>query len=798
MSFSHLHIHTHYSCNDSIVKIPELFEKASELGLAGLAITDPSVMSGVPEFLSCSRQYPDIKPAVGCEFNLNQPGYEDLPLRVVLLAKNKTGYLNLIKLSSIANEHGEGIHARISHEQLELYHEGLICLSGGLQGEVSLAILVSGIIKARRAATWYRDVFGEDFYLEVSLHKPERRKSGNEFLLWANFDEDYKKERKVIPRLLELGTELGIKMVATNPVLFVNRDDAIAHDAYYCHRTGDLITDKFRWGFSHLEYLRSEDEMRMLFAKYPDAVDNTMDILNKIERYDINRSISLPQFSENPQIELRKAVYEGAQNRYGIVTDSLKERIEYELSTISKIGFDGYFLIIKEMVDWVRNNQHVVGPGRGSAVGSVVNYCLGITDVDPLKYGLLFERFLNPDRIQLPDIDTDFNAAALYSVDKHLTDRYGEKNVAHVICFHTNSGADAFEISAKAYGVQDEEISKFKAEIPTWSTRGLEEELADNRKLQRVYKNGSHTLQEAVNSAKRLEGVISHAGMHACANLLSSLPLTDCIPMMTATMYHDSRKEDERVVPLSQYEVSWVEDAGVLKIDNLGLLILDYIHETESAIKKKYGIEIDLRNIPLDDTATYELYQSGDTENVFQFESDGMRKWLGIIHPESFSQLFAMNAMYRPGPMDFLPDYALRKNGKEPVDYILPETESILAETFGLFLYQEQIMITAQRIAKFCPGASARLIRVIGVRTPDTYQLAESFRERFIEGGVGNGYDQNSLEKLWEEMEQSGPYAFLKSHSVAYTWLSYQTAWLKAHYPDEYSRAIDIVNKDFC
>lgn len=798
MAFSYLHIHTHYSCDDSIVKIPELFEKASELGLAGLAITDRSVMSGVPEFLSCSRRYPRIKPVVGCEYNLDLPGHEDVPLRVVLLAKNRTGYLNLIKLSSIANEHGEGIHARISHELLEQYHEGLICLSDGLEGEVSNAIRVSGIIEARRVATWYKDIFGEDFYLEVSLHKPEPKKSGNEFLFWASFDENYQEEKKVFPRLQKLGTELGIKMVASNPVLFLNRDDAFAHDAFYYHRTGNMITDKFRFGFSHLEYLRSEDEMRKLFVKYPDALDNTMDILNKIERYDINRSISLPQISDNPEIELRNAVYNGAQIRYGNVTEPLKERIEYELSTISRIGFDSYFLIIKEMIDWVRNNQHVVGPGRGSAVGSVVNYCLGITDVDPLKYGLLFERFLNPDRIQLPDIDTDFDAAGLYSVDKHLRDRYGEKNVAHVICFHTNSGADAFEISAKAYDVQDEEISKFKAELPSWSTRGLEEELANNRKLQRVYKNGSHTLQEAVNSAKRLEGVISHAGMHACANLVSSLPLTDCIPMMTATMYHDSSKDDERVVPLSQYEVSWVEDAGVLKIDNLGLLILDYIHETESAIKKKHGIEINLRNIPLDDTATYELFQSGDTGNVFQFESDGMRKWLGIVHPESFSQLIAMNAMYRPGPMDFLPDYALRKNGMEPVDYILPETESILAETYGLFLYQEQIMITAQRIAKFCPGASAKLIRVIGVRTPDSYHLAESYKERFIEGGAGNGYDHKSLEKLWEEMEQSGPYAFNKSHAVAYTWLSYQTAWLKAHYPDEYLQAVDKVNKDIC
>lgn len=808
MSIAHLHIHTHYSCDDSIVKIPELFERASTLGLSGIAIADPSRMCGVPEFLSCSRKYPEIKPIVGCEFNLTnhiphtENDVENMQLfSVVLLAKNLAGYHNLLKLSSIANTEGLSFQPRISHQLLEQYHEGLICLSGGLGGEVSQAIIDSSIVKARKVATWYKGVFGDDFYLEMSLHKRERDLSvsvfDNYMKLYADIDELYVIEKKVAARLFRLGQELGIKLVGTNPVLFLNRDDAVAHDAYYCHRIGQRMSDDDRPRFSHLEYLRSEEEMRKVFAKYPEAVDNTLEILGKIERYEIYRNLTMPTVSDDAKQELRDTVYHGVEERYGTISAPLNERIEFELSTISKIGFDSYFLIIKELTDWARKNNYVVGPGRGSATGSIVNYCLGITDVDPIKFGLLFERFLNPERIQLPDIDIDFNAAGLDKIAAHLADKYGQECVSHVICFYKNRATDAFETSARAYGVQAGKISRIKGLISDWSPRGLEEELVDNRKLQHEYKVSTPRSQEAYQTAQKLEGVISRTGVHACANLVSSSLLTECIPMMSASIRSVSKRRGERVVPLSQYDVCWAEDAGVLKIDTLGLLTLDILREAEALISMKHDIKICLHDIPLDDIATYELYQTGNTDDIFQFESEGMKAWLNRIHPESFSHLVALYSMYRPGPMDFLPDYALRKNGVEPVSYVIPETESILSETYGLILYQEQVMMIAQKIANFTPGQSDKLRKVAGSMKPAAYHLASHFKDLFIAGGVKNGYGYASLEKLWQIIDHNGHNAFLKSHAVAYTWLSYQTAWFKAHYPDEYSQSVAKVNKAF-
>lgn len=805
MSFAHLHVHTHYSVNDSIVKIPELYTKASELGLNGIAITDPSVMSGVPEFLSLASKYPEIKPIVGCEFNLTNHcphsvyDVDNLRLfKVVLLAKDQTGYHNLVKLSSIANVEGFHTQPRISHQLLEEYREGLVCLSGGLEGEVSEVLRECGLSKARTVATWYKELFGSDFYFEASLHKRERRMSVSSFdnyaKLYSEIDEQYVIEKKVIARLSRLGQELGIKLVATNPVLFLNREDAVAHDAFYCYRVGQKLSDDDRPRFSHLEYLRGEEEMRKLFAKYPEAIDNTLEVVDKIETYRIHQQIAMPIVSDNPSQELREAVYSGAEKRYGSISENVRDRIEYELSTISRVGYDSYFLIVKEMIDWTKQGHGIVGPGRGSAPGSIVNYCLGITDIDPLEYGLLFERFMNPERNQLPDIDIDFNADGLDEVSQHLTEKYGKENTSHVICFHPMRASDQVEVSAKAYGVPSGKIAKIK-DIVSWR-EALYDELINNRRLRHEYSISTPRIQETLQTATRLEGVFCQTGMHACANLVSAMPMTDCLPLVSAKMRLNSKGGYKNVL-MSQYDVRWAEDAGALKLDLLGLVTLDIIRETETEIKKKYGIEVDTSIIPLDDAETFKLYQTGDTDGVFQFESEGMQEWLVRIHPDNFAHLVAVNSMYRPGPMDFLPDYASRKTGFERIDYTVPEIGEVLSETYGLFLYQEQIMTIAQKIAGFTPGQSDKLRKVFGRSNSIAIELQDRFEEGFIHGGEENGYENKMLESLWRLMSDMGPYAFLKAHAVVYTRLSYQTAWLKAHFRDVYMDNVAKLYKQF-
>lgn len=805
MSFAHLRIHTHYSVNDSIVKLPELFARASELGLDAIAITDPSVMSGVPEFLSLSLRYPEIKPIIGCEFNLTNPSLRNSHdadkhklFPVVLLAKNLAGYHNLVKLSSIANTGGVHLQPRISYEQLKDYHEGLVCLSGGLDGEVSQTLMEGGRSKARKIASWYKALFGEDYYFEVTLHKRERNMRVSPFdnctKLYSKIDERYSIEKKIIPRLVKLGQELGIKLVATNPVLFLNREDAVAHDAFFCYQNGQRIASDDRPRFSHLEYLRSEDEMRKLFARYQEAIDNTKEVADKVERFRIHEDSAMPTVSDNPSQDLREAVYSGAAIRYGNINDAIRDRIEYELSNISRLRFDSYFLIVKEMIDWTRQARGSVGPGRGSAPGSIVNYCLGITDVDPLEYGLLFERFLNPERNQLPDIDIDFNASGLDEVTLHLCEKYGNDKTSHVICFHPMGASDQVEVSAKAYGIQSGRIAKIK-NIVSWRS-SLSDVLNHDLRLQHEYSISTPRMQEALQTATKLEGVFCRTGMHACANLVSAVPVSDRLPLMSAKMKLTSKIE-EKVVPLSQYDVRWAENAGVLKFDVLGLITLDIIRDVTAEIHKTCGIDVNLGSIPLDDESTFRLYQSGDTDGVFQFESEGMREWLARVHPDNFSHLVALDSMYRPGPMDFLPEYVSRKAGVEGINYIIPETEEILSETFGMILYQEQIMLIAQRIAGFTPGESDKLRKLFGRYNHKSIILYDSFHDRFIEGGGKNGYDYKTLERLWQKLDKPGPYAFLKAHAVAYSRLSYQTAWLKAHYRELYMEIAAKIYKKF-
>lgn len=748
MAYAQLQIKTHYSQFGSIARIPELFERASEIGLNGLAITDFCEMGGVPEFLSVARKYPDIKPIIGCELPVKLRA--EVESLVTLLAKNQVGYYNLVQLSS---QYGTAAFSQnaLAPSAIEKHKEGLICLIPVVEMEDD-------------SAQWYIDTFGDDLYIYLD----------NEL-----FAED----------AIELGKE-GIKTVLAEGVSFVRKEEALAFEVFQSSHIRMTIKDEYDPEELLDNYLKSEEEVRALYPDYPEFIDNTEEVLQKIERYDISSELAFPFVCEHPYEELRALVYIGAKQRYGVISEDLQKRIDFELDTIvSRFDVSSYFLIIKDMIDWARKNGIIVGPGRGSAVGSVVNYCLGITDIDPLKYGLLFERFLNPERIQLPDIDTDFDAKGLESVHKHLVEKYGKDKVSYVSCYHPLSASEAFQMAATVFGISSEEIAKIMEFIP-W--RSLKDELDNNRKLQRVYNASPSRVQNAYQIAMKLEGVFDKAGMHACANLVSARPLSDCLPMVMRPIKNHIGDEEDAI--LSQYDVHWVEDAGVLKIDTLGLLILDYFKETSALIKKRFGIDVNLNEIPLDDEATFEVYQYGDTEDVFQFDSDGMRQWLDRLRPDSFAQLVAMNALYRPGPMDLIPDYIARKNGIEHFS-VIPGTEEILSETYGLIIYQEQVMMIVQNIAGFTPGQAAHLRKYIGSKRHIDKYLP--YEEPFITGGVKNGFDKRTLESLWRQMEDNGCYAFNKSHAVAYTWLSYQTAWLKAHYREEYLDAVAIVERRF-
>lgn len=752
MAFAQLRIITHYSGFGSIIRIPELFERASELGLKGLAITDFNEMGGVPEFLSVAKKYPDIKPVIGCELDVTFN--EQVPSHITLLAKNKIGYHNLVKLSSIACTANSS--PRLTPSIIEAHRDGLICLAPmfAMEGD---------------AANWFLDAFGEDFYLIL-------------------YNELFAEDAIAL-------SEIGIKTVLADDICFVHKEEALAFETFQSYHIGATIKEDCDPDKLPDCYLKSEEEVRALYPEYPEFIDNTIEVLDKIERYSINADLGIPFLSEHSQEELRKLTYEGAKSRYGEITDDLRKRIDFELDTIaSRYDFSSYFLIIKEMIDWVRQNNGIAGPGRGSAVGCVVNYCLGITDIDPLKYGLLFERFLNPDRIQLPDIDTDFDDKGLDLATRHLAEKYGGDKMSYVRCYYPLRTHEAFAMAATTYGAPSEEIDKIM-EFLNW--RSLESELDNNRRLQRVYQTCSKRLQDAYQTAIKLEGVYYRVGMHACANIISSEPLTERLPISLTAKKGWSKEEDE-IVPVSQYDVHWVEDAGVLKIDTLGLLTLDIINETSALVKKKYGIDININEIPLKDETTLKIYQTCDTEEIFQFDTEGIRMWLDKLQPDSFAQLVAFNAMYRPGPMDFIPDYVFRKNGQEPISYIIPETEDILSETFGLFIYQEQVMMIAQKIAGFTPGQSDKLRKIVGSRTnAAALELSDTYHDLFIKGGLTNGHDYIQLEELWQKLERVGPYVFNKSHAVAYTWLSYQTAWLKAHYREEYLECVAKVEKRF-
>ena len=870
MSFVHLHVHTQYSILDGLSSIDKLFRRAKELGMPGLAITDHGNMYGVKEFFKYAKKYPEVKPIIGCEIYVSRYEHtiKDKDHReyyhLILLAKNYNGYKNLMKIVSTGHIEGKYYDKpRVSHHVVEKYAGDLICCSACIAGEVPKNIINGNMEAAEKAVEWHKKVFGDDYYLEVQLHRTE--------VPGLSLDV-YERQSISNQGIFELAEKCGVKVVATNDVHFVDKEDGPVHDRLICLTTNADIDDPKRLRYTQQEYLKSEEEMAALFPEHPEVISNTMEVFGKVESYTIDRGHVLPIFKiedsflaeKDKYLEKYKDVidagrcdkdgndrgeaftysvaylcelcYQGAERRYGTLNREQAERIDFELKTISRMGFPDYFLIVQDFIAAARRQGISVGPGRGSAAGSAVAYCLGITNIDPIKYQLLFERFLNPDRISMPDIDIDFDDDGRYRVFKYVEDTYGKDHVSHVITFGTMAAKMAIKDVARIshMGIdesnrltkmipdkpikvteeqelpmdEDEELEKgFKViekevEIPDPDHEGQKIKVMKKFKkgpvdkdykvtlsnclkyideLKNEYENGSELTKEVLNYALRLEGSIRQTGVHACAMIIGRGDLTDYIPISVA-----ADKATGLDVWVSQYEGSFIEEVGMLKMDFLGLKTLSIIKECLESVKKTHGIDIDIEKIPIDDEETYKLYGRGDTKSVFQFESDGMKEWLQKLQPTRFEDLIAMNALYRPGPMDYIPSFVARKQGKEKIEYDLPEMEEYLQDTYGVTVYQEQVMLLSQKLAGFTKGQADKLRKAMGKKQLD---VLESLHDKFIEGGKANGHPEKVLKKIWKDWRKFAQYAFNKSHATCYAWVSYQTGWLKAHYPAEFQAA---------
>ncbi|MBO7649015.1 MAG: DNA polymerase III subunit alpha [Bacteroidales bacterium] len=748
---------------------------------------------------------------------------------LVLLAKNETGYHNLCKMISSAWVDGFYYQARIDRSLLEQYHEGVIVSSACLAGEIPTALKNGDYEKAKEAVLWYKSIFGDDYYLEVQRHQTD--KPGGDRTV-------YEQQKIVNEGILRLAAETGTKVIATNDAHFVNEEDAEAHDRLICLSTGKLYTDTDRLHYTKQEWLKTPDEMAAIFADIPEVLANTQEIVDKVETFKLKHPPIMPvfdipqefgtvesykeQFSHEDlekefeadkegqgriqrlggydrvyriKLEsdyLRKLTMEGAHKRYGDpLSDEIQERIDFELDVMRNMGFPGYFLIVQDFIAAARNMGVSVGPGRGSAAGSVVAYCLKITDVDPLKYDLLFERFLNPDRISLPDIDVDFDDDGRYKILDWITQKYGKERVAHIITYGTMAAKSSIKDVARVQNLPlqlSNQLAKLiPARLPDDPRTGKAPKVTIKNCLKMVpelaneYNNGGEAVKEVLAYASQLEGTVRQIGIHACGVIIGADDLTKFAPLATV-----EDKESKQDILVTQYEGSVVEDIGLIKMDFLGLKTLTIIKETLSNIKKSKGIDVDIDNIPLDDPETYQLFCEGDTVATFQFESAGMQKYLKELKPSKFEDLIAMNALYRPGPMDYIPQFIRRKQGAEAIQYDIPIMEKYLHDTYGITVYQEQVMLLSRLLANFTRGESDTLRKAMGKKQRDKL---EQLKPKFIEQGTSNGHDTKVLEKIWGDWVKFASYAFNKSHATCYSWVAYQTAYLKAHYRAEFMAA---------
>ena len=852
--FIHLHVHTYYSILDGQSSIKRLVDKAVADGMRGMAITDHGNMFGIKEFhdyvadINKGRKKEGLepfKPIFGCEMYVARNGDKSLRqskadqggYHLIVLAKNQQGYRNLIKLVSNAWVDGFYSKPRTDRADLEKYHEGLIVCSACIAGEVPKKIRNGDLEGAREAVEWHHRVFGDDYYLELQRHEV---KNPNQRANREVFPEQQRANRV----LVELAHEYGIKLVCSNDAHFVDEDNAEAHDHLLCLSTGKDLDDPSRLLYTKQEWFKTRAEMNQVFADLPEALSNTAEILDKVETYCLDHDPIMPFFpipesfgteeqwrakfteqqlydefttdenGQNPlppdegekKIQklggydkiyrikfeadyLAKLAYEGAKNRYGDpVPDEVHERVKFELHIMKTMGFPGYFLIVQDFINSARDELGVmVGPGRGSAAGSVVAYCLGITKIDPLKYDLLFERFLNPDRISLPDIDTDFDDDGRGKVLKWVEDKYGHENCAHIITYASmatkNSLKDVARVEKLPLAEANALCKAIPDRLPDGKKMNLPNAIACVPELRDAEASADPKLANTIKYAKMLEGTVRGTGIHACGFIICRDPISDWVPVSTAD---DPDFKGEKT-NCTQYDGHVIESTGLIKMDFLGLKTLSELKEACAIVKQTRGIDIDLDHIPIDDAKTYELYQQGRTIGTFQFESAGMQKYLRELHPTVFEDLIAMNALYRPGPMDYIPSFIARKNGKEEIAYDIPCMEKYLKDTYGITVYQEQVMLLSRQLADFTRGESDALRKAMGKKKKN---IVDAMKPKFIEGGKKNGHDPAVLEKIWADWEKFASYAFNKSHAACYSWVAFQTAYLKANYPAEFMAAI--------
>jgi len=778
--FTHLHLHTQYSLLDGASSIPKLIKRVKETGMTSVAITDHGNMFGVKELHKTAIKE-GVKPILGCEVyiakesRLRKDKIKDKKSdHLILLAKNLTGYHNLMKLVTYAWTEGFYRKPRIDMDLLKKYSEGIIASSACLAGSVPRAIMKNDITEAEEIASTYKEIFGEDYYLEMQRHK-----TGN-----AERDsKTYDYQEAVNKEIVKISSKLGIKYIATNDVHFIKKEDATTHDILIALSTGKDYDDPTRMRYTGEEYLKTPEEMQELFADVPEAIDTTQEIADKIEQYELNIKAVMPEFKLPEDFEteneyLKHVVYEGAKIRWGELSEDKKERLDFELDTIIRMGFPGYFLIVWDFLKAAREMGVSVGPGRGSAAGSVVAYCLRITDIDPLKYGLLFERFLNPDRVSMPDIDIDFDDDGREKVLKWVVDKYGEKRVANIITFGSMATKSSIKDVARVLKLPLAEANRIAKLIPERPGTTFKKAFAEVKELQNEVDSADPLIKKTMKFAQALEGSVRHTGLHACGIIIGKDDLENYVPLSTS-------KDADLMV--TQYDGKHVEDIGLLKMDFLGLKTLSIIKDAIKIIKLSTGHDIDIDNISLDDEKTFQLYSNGETTGIFQFESDGMKKHLKGLKPNRFEDLIAMNALYRPGPMEYIPDFIARKHGKQEIVYDLPEMESHLKETYGITVYQEQVMLLSQKLANFTKGQADSLRKAMGKKI---ISMMEELKVIFFDGCKANGHDEKKVEKIWTDWEKFAQYAFNKSHSTCYAYIAYQTAYLKAHYPAEYMSAV--------
>lgn len=766
MGFVHLHVHSEYSLLDGACKLDELVEQAVNFNMPAVALTDHGVMYGVIDFYKIAKEK-GIKPIIGCEVyvtpdsRFEKKGQRGDLFHLILLAKDFEGYKNLTKLVSLSFIEGFYYKPRVDKELLREYSKGLIALTSCLAGEIPTYILNNRIDKAKEAIREYLDIFGEDFYLELQDNGLEEQKYVNE-------------------RLIELSKEFNIPLVATNDVHYLNKEDAEIHDILLCIQTGSKLNDKDRLRFKTDEfYFKSEEEMSKIFGNIPEALENTIKIAEKCNLELPLNKVILPVF-EVPEGEtldsyFERLCWEGARKRFGDnIPNHIKERLEYEISVIKQMGFSGYFLIVQDFVRYAKNKGIPVGPGRGSAAGSLVSYVLGITNIEPTRWGLIFERFLNPERITMPDIDIDFCFERREEVIDYVRNKYGKEHVAQIITFGTMAARASVRDVGRVLNVPYNEVDRIAKLIPPNSS--IEEALQSSQELQNLVENNAQA-KKIIDIAKRIEGQARHASIHAAGIVISKDPLMEYVPLQIMN--------SSEVV--TQFPMTNLEELGLLKMDFLGLRTLTVIYDTLKKIKENYGIDIDIDNLPLDDPKVYELLQKGETIGVFQLESRGMRNLLREIKPEKFEDLIAVLALYRPGPLGRLESYIKRKRGEEKIEYMHPSLEPILSETYGVIIYQEQVMEIAHRLAGFSLGQADVLRRAMGKKKPE---VMEEQREIFVKGAKERGIPEEVAKDIFEDMAKFAEYGFNKSHSAAYAYVSYQTAYLKVYYPKEFMSSL--------